>query len=102
MTLELRPIRKPHSFDLFEGEQQVGEIRYSNDRAAGTQYWDIEVWSQMGTGKSWSSDTAKSHEEAQALAHELYAELVAERRELRRPDPQVRVISTPMGGQKRR
>ncbi|MFD3523858.1 hypothetical protein [Streptomyces sp. NPDC058653] len=99
MTLEFRPTDKPHCFDLTEGEEQVGELIYFAPEEEGDKpYWRVTLWSVMGTGKEWSADVAESHDGAVNDAHELYKDLVAERRELSRGG-RPWTISTPTGGQ---
>ncbi|MER7794925.1 hypothetical protein [Streptomyces sp. NPDC097640] len=104
MALDIRPIDQPGCYDLYELEEKIGTISYERDDEDGNviECWGVEVWSLMGTGKVWYGGDPESEEEAIEEAHELYKESVAERRELRRPVPGVRVISTPTGGQRRR
>lgn len=105
MTMEFRPMGKPHCFDLLEGEEKIGELLYTPPEEEGDDpFWDVSLWSETGSGKTWSADTAESHEQAAAHARELYEEYRAERRKLNSPSPGPRtsVVSTPMGGQRRR
>lgn len=103
MSMELREGRCPKSRNLYEGEDHIGEIRYHGPEQEGDEeFWTVELWSLMGTGKEWNADP-ENFEEAVQHAHTLYTEgFVAERRELRRPLPGLRVVSTPTGGQRRR
>ncbi|MEV5189230.1 hypothetical protein [Streptomyces werraensis] len=103
-TLDIRPTADPDRIDLYEGDQKIGEIVKDLDIEDGVlmspPLWLVEVWSQMGTGKTFDADS-ESLAEAKQLAHEVYEEMVAERRELRKGS-RPPIISTPMGGQKRR
>jgi hypothetical protein len=105
MTLEIRPAAAPQCFDLFENDEKIGEIKYvAAFEAWGEpvpEQWEIEVWSRMGTGKTWgtSVDTA---DDATEEAHEFYTEFVAERRRINQGPSRVRTVSTPMGGQRRK
>ncbi|MEV4041394.1 hypothetical protein [Streptomyces sp. NPDC049744] len=106
MTLDIRATSDPNHFDLYEGEEKVGElVSYPDTDEDGTvhedsPWWHGEVWSQMGTGRTFNGDT-QSFEEAKQYAHEMYEEMVAERRELSKGS-RPRTISTPMGGQRRK
>jgi hypothetical protein len=104
MTLDVRPAGQAGFFDLYELDEKIGTITYERDDEDGDviECWDVQMWSLMGTGKVWCGGDPESEEEAFEAAHELYKEYVAERRELTRPLPGVRVINTPMGGQRRR
>ena len=103
MTMEMRPASAPQSFDLYDGEERIGEILYvapmEEYGAKNPECWEVRLWSLTGSGKEWG-DTVYSIEEAKEFAHSEYPELVAERRAA--AGPSVRVISTPMGGQRRR
>lgn len=103
MTLDVRPTGQAGFFDLYELDEKIGVITYDRDDEDGDVFecWLVEIWSLMGTGKTWSNDL-DSEREAIEEAHALYREYVAERRELKRPLPGLRVINTPMGGQRRR
>ncbi|MFC8009170.1 hypothetical protein [Streptomyces cinereoruber] len=103
MGMELREGRCPRSFDLYEGEDHIGEIEYHAPEQEGDEdLWTVLLWSLMGTGKEWSADP-DSFEEAVEFAHRIYEEdFVGERRELKRPVRGVHTISTPTGGQRRR
>ncbi|MFC8065556.1 hypothetical protein [Streptomyces sp. NPDC057293] len=107
MTFCIRSTDDPNHFDLFEDEQKVGELVNHPDREEdGTiiegspEYWYFEVWSQMGTGRTFSGE-AESFEEAKHYTQVAYEDMSAERRELRKGS-RPPMISTPMGGQKRR
>lgn len=105
MTLDIRPTNNPNRFRLYEGEDWIGEVVNEIEDENGAvhdddPYWCAKVWSQMGTGKTWSAEGASSPEEIKEWARELYDEMVAERRELSKGRP--RTISTPMGGQRRK
>lgn len=106
MTLDIRATDDPNRFDLYEGDQIIGEIVNEVTDENGVvvddePWWRAEVWSQMGTGKHWDADGASSLDEIKEWARELYDEMVAERRELRKGS-RPPTISTPMGGQRRR
>lgn len=104
MTLDIRPSRSDKSYDLYEGDERIGEIRYVPSEVVDGQVipegWDVELWSLMGTGKTWTAmaDTVEEATEEALLCHK---ELVGERRELSKGS-RPPTISTPMGGQKRR
>lgn len=105
MTLEIRPAAAPRCFDLFENDEKVGEIKYV---AAFEEWgepvpeqWEVEVWSLMGTGKTWGT-SVDTVDEATAEARECYAKFVAERRRINQGPSRVRTVSTPMGGQRRK
>lgn len=106
MTLDIRATSDPKHFDLYEGDQKIGElVNHPDTDEDGTvhedsPWWCVQVWSQMGTGKTFDGDTG-SFEEAKQYAHELYDEMAAERRELKKGS-RPRTISTPMGGQRRK
>lgn len=108
MTLEIRPTEEPNHFDLYENDDKIGELHPEQLDEEGialgeTAWWNVIVWSLMGTGKEWSL-TIENPDEAKEAAHGFYQEFVAERRRLNEPGPgpRVRVISTPTGGQKKR
>jgi len=106
MTLDIRPTEDPHRFRLYEGDDWIGEIVNEVTDEDGVvvgdePFWCAQVWSQMGTGKTWSADSGSSLDEIKEWAHELYEEMVAERRELRKGS-RPPTISTPMGGQRRK
>ena len=105
ITLDIRPTGDPNRFDLYEGDEKIGEIINEPDIEDGvvvddTPFWSAEVWSQMGTGKTWEG-SSESFDEAKVYAQEMYNEMVGERRELSKGG-RPRTISTPMGGQRRR
>ncbi|MGW9399373.1 hypothetical protein [Streptomyces sp. NPDC055642] len=105
MTLDIRPTDKPDRFDLYDGDDRIGEISpgelTEEDVAADEDpYWEVVIWSAMGTGKEWRSD-APSIDGARDCASECYQEFAAERRELSRGS-RPPTVSTPMGGQRRR
>ncbi|MBL3664562.1 hypothetical protein JL475_00680 [Streptomyces sp. M2CJ-2] len=106
MTLDIRPTADPDHFDLYEDDQKIGEIvNHPDEEEDGTiiedaPYWHAQVWSQMGTGKTFEGES-ESFDEVKQYAHEVYEEMAAERRELRKGS-RPRTISTPMGGQRRR
>lgn len=107
MTLEIRPTDSPESFDLFDETGKVGEIVFvpEHEEYGGTNLasWEVALWSMTGSGSAWL-DGGDTLAKAEELAQSLYPELVAERRRVNSPGPgpRVRVISTPMGGQRRR
>lgn len=99
MALEFRPTNKPHSFDLYEGDEMAGELEYCPPEDDDDEpRWFITVWSAMGTGKDWQSDSATSHEEAAEHAREMYEERDTERRELKKAGRIWTSGSIPMGG----
>lgn len=106
MTLEIRPTDDDARFDLYDGDERMGEIRNVPLDEEGVALgeppdWVATLWSQMGTGKTWSAE-GESFDEAKRHAHELHEEFVAERRELSKGSRIWTVGSIPMGGQKRR
>lgn len=106
MALDIRPTDDPNRFDLYEGDQVIGEITNEPDIEDGVvvnegPFWWAEVWSQMGTRKKWDAGSTSSFDEVKEWAQELYEEMVAERRELSKGS-RPPTISTPMGGQRRR
>lgn len=106
MALDIRPTDDPNRFDLYEGDQIIGEIVNEVTDEDGVvvddePFWCAEVWSQMGTGKKWAADSGSSLEEIKEWAHELYDEMTAERRDLKKGS-RPPTISTPTGGQRRR
>ncbi|HEX5569710.1 MAG TPA: hypothetical protein VFY14_22785 [Streptomyces sp.] len=102
MTIEIKQGNRARYFEVFEGEEKIGEIiHYPPEQEGDEEFWNATLWSLMGTGKTWGA-TGDSYEEIVGYTHELYKEFVAERRELKRPVPGVRVVSTPMGGQRRK
>lgn len=105
MTLDIRPTDDPNHFDLYEVDERVGEITCEppdpNDPTdTDPPYWSVEVWTQMGTGKTWGGDS-ESFDEIKQYAREFYEQMVAERRELSK-GARPNTISIPMGGQRRR
>ncbi|MGW6218354.1 hypothetical protein ACWF8U_00600 [Streptomyces olivaceus] len=105
MTLEIRPADEPERFDLYDGDDRIGEIRRGElteeDVAEGeSPYWEFTMWSVMGTGKEWRGD-AGTLDEIKEYAREDHQEFVAERRELSKGTRR-NTISVPMGGQNRR
>jgi hypothetical protein len=108
VSLEIRSTDDPEVFDLYEGDDRIGEIRRGffseEDIAEGEPpYWEATVWSLMGTAKEGHADDEDIDSVKRQVA-ELYEEFVTERRRLHQPGsgPRVRTISTPTGGQKRR
>lgn len=107
MSLEIRATDDPKSFDLYEDEdgERIGEITYEAPAVEfgelNPECWHMALWSLTGSGKTWGS-TEYSIEEAKEAALAEYPDLVAERRELSKPDgPRPRGISIPHGGQPR-
>jgi hypothetical protein len=105
VTLNIRATADPNHLDLYEDTEKIGEITCEppdEDDPTDTDppYWKAEVWSAMGTGKTWYRNSEDA-DEIRRYAHELYEEFVAERRELNR-GARGTAISTPMGGQARR
>lgn len=103
MSLDIRATEDPERFRIYAEDEWVGEIRQGfhteEDIAEGDlPDWDVEIWSVMGTSKKWK-DFGQSFEEAKEAAEELYAECVAERRELSKGANR-RTTSIPMGGQR--
>ncbi|MFE0088739.1 hypothetical protein [Streptomyces sp. NPDC059016] len=110
MTLEIRPTGQPRQFDLYEEAEKIGQVRYIGPEGQELEEgldeepcdgWSVEMWSLMGTGKTWGAD-AGTESQARQYAHELYSEFVAERRALNSGGPRAHIVSTPMGGQRRR
>lgn len=104
MTLEIRPTDDPNRFDLYDdvSEDRFGEIiceppDEDDPEDDGPPYWGVELWSQMGTGKTWTGDS-ESFDEIKQFAHELYEEFAAERRELSKGSRTWTTGSVPMGG----
>ncbi|MFE5368233.1 hypothetical protein [Streptomyces mirabilis] len=102
MTLDIRPTGDPNHFDLYEDEEKIGEITNPPDVEDGIAYeadrqWWLEIWTQMGTGKTWEANH-ESFEQVKQYAHELYEEFVAERRELSKGSRIWTTGSIPMGG----
>jgi len=101
MTLEIRPTDNPERFDLYEEDQKIGEITEDLDIEDGVRMgpslWCAEVWSQMGTGKTFYAES-RSFEEIKQYAHEVYDEMAAERRELSKGFRIWTTGSIPMGG----
>jgi hypothetical protein len=102
MTVDIRSTGDPTRFEIYEGDEKIGEIEGelpdpSDPADTDPPYWIARVWSQMGTGKEWTGD-GESLDEVKVYAEEMHLEMTAERRELSggaRPW----TISTPMGGQ---
>jgi hypothetical protein len=104
MTLEIRPTDDPNRFDLYDdiSEDKIGEIicqpADENDpEDDGLPYWSVEIWSLMGTGKTWTGDP-DDFEQAKQYAREMYEEFTAERRELSKGSRMWTTGSVPMGG----
>lgn len=102
MTIEIRQGNRAGYFEVFEGEEKIGELfNHLPERGDDSNSWSVQLWTLAGTGKTWDADGC-SYEEVAGCAEELYREgFVAERRELTR-GPRPHVISTPMGGQRRK
>ncbi|MDR3079466.1 MAG: hypothetical protein LBV60_00805 [Streptomyces sp.] len=104
MTLEIRPTDVPDHFDLYEGDDKIGELWNEPLDEEGIALgeppvWEATIWSLMGTGKEWR-ESAESLDEIKQYAQEAYEEFVAERRELNRGARSGSMVSVPMGGQK--
>ncbi|WP_329472783.1 hypothetical protein OIE75_29970 [Streptomyces sp. NBC_01723] len=102
MTLEIRPADEPERFDLYDGDDRIGEIRRGElteeDTAEGEPpYWEFTIWSVMGTGKEWGGHS-QSYDEVVEWAREEYEEFLAERRELSKGSATWTTSSIPMGG----
>ncbi|CAL9666046.1 hypothetical protein SUDANB1_07217 [Streptomyces sp. enrichment culture] len=101
MTLDIRPTDDPEHFDLYEEDQKIGEIVTDLDIEDGVlmspPLWCAEIWSQMGTGKTFTADS-ESLDEVKQYARELYDEMAAERRELSKGSRIWTTGSVPMGG----
>lgn len=105
MTPEIRPTDDPHRFTVHEGAEWIGEITKDLDIWNGVVQsdaflWIVEIWSQMGTGKKWA-ESCETFDDAEEFVREAYKEMVGERRELSKGS-RPPIISTPMGGQRRR
>lgn len=105
MGLDIRETDDPNHFELYEADEKIGEIicdspDQNDPTDTAPPYWSAEVWSQMGTGKTWTAD-GESFDEIKRYVHEIHEEMVAERRELSK-GARPRTISIPMGGQRRR
>lgn len=99
MTLDIRPAAKPKRFDLYEGDDKIGEIRYEPPEGDFPEVWEVDVWNLWNANDSWG-DLADTLEEAFEDARACYKQFVAKRCES--SGPSVRAISVPTGGQKRR
>lgn len=102
MTLEIRPTGDPDRLKLYDGDEEMGEIRNVPLDAEGVALgespdWQVELWSVMGTGKTWRAD-GESFDEVKRYAHELHQEFTAERRELSKGSRTGATNSIPMGG----
>ena len=102
MTLEIRPTGNPAHFDLYDGDEKIGEIVNTPLDEEGIELgeppiWGVTMWSLMGTGKEWDADET-SYEAAEQAARVLYEEFCAERRELSRGARPWITGSVPMGG----
>jgi hypothetical protein len=102
MTLEIRESGEPERYDIYDGDDRIGEIRRGEltdeDIAEGeAPYWEVTMWSAMGTGKEWSTYD-DSFEEIKKSAREFYEEFLAERRELSKGSRIWTTGSIPMGG----
>ncbi len=102
MTLEIRPTGDPDRFDLYDGDERMGEIRNVPLDEEGVALgeppdWDVVLWSAMGTGKEWHAD-GESLDEVRQYAHQLYEQFAAERRELSKGSRIWTTGSVPMGG----
>lgn len=109
MSLNIRSTEDCERFDLFEGDERIGEI--ARDELSEVELaeldegeeplWLATIWSATGTGATWSVET-ETYEEAAACVPELYEDFLAERRELSKGARSGKTISVPMGGQPRR
>ncbi|MFF7308194.1 hypothetical protein [Streptomyces sp. NPDC008137] len=104
MTLEIRTTGDPNCFDLYDDvtDERIGEIvnppdDWSDAPADSPPYWTAEIWSQMGTGKTWTGES-ESFDEIKQHALEMYEEFAAERRELSKGSRTWTTGSVPMGG----
>ena len=102
MSLEIRETEAPNHFKLYDGEDWIGEIKNVPLDEEGVALgeppiWDVEIWSIMGTGKTWS-ESGESLEEAKRYVQELYEEFAAERRELSKGSRMWTTGSVPLGG----
>ncbi|MFE9736137.1 hypothetical protein ACFYO9_37425 [Streptomyces sp. NPDC005863] len=109
MPLEIRPVEDT-THHLYEEDEQIGQIRWVGPVGSlgedgwriEEEAWEVDVWSLTGSGKTWG-DSCTTLEAARRRAHEIYDDYQAERRRANQPVPGgVQVISSPMGGQKRR
>lgn len=102
MTLEIRPTDVPYRFDLYEEDEKIGEIvdePGDEDDAPEDEppFWTAQIWSAMGTRKTWTADS-EDFDEIKQYAHELYEDFRAERRELSKGSRIWTTGSIPMGG----
>ena len=104
MTLEIHPTGDPNHFDLYDDVtgEKIGELANppdgDDDAPKGAlPYWTAEIWSQMGTGKTWGASN-ESFDEIKQDVHEMYEEFAAERRELSKGSRAWTTGSVPMGG----
>jgi hypothetical protein len=104
VTLEIRATDDPNRFHLHDEitDGKFGEITCDppddNDPDDNDPpYWEVGLWSVMGTGKTWTAD-ADSFDQAKQYAHELYEEFAAERRELGKGAGARTARSFPAGG----
>jgi len=101
VSLEIRETDDPDHLKLYDGEDWIGEIENVPLDEEGIALgeppdWNVELWSQMGTGKKWTA-SGESYDEVEGYALEMYEELVAERRELSKGSVWT-TGSVPMGG----
>ncbi len=104
MTLEIRISEDPDHRTLYDETGEIGWIGYQRredgDDEDVEEGWVAALWGfRFGAEKS--SEPCASIEVCVNIAHELYGELLKERRyqkKISRNSP-TRLISTPMGGQ---
>jgi hypothetical protein len=104
VTLEIRPTDDPNHFHLYDDVtgERIGELANPPDDDDDAPeddppYWTAEIWSQMGTGKTWNA-SSESFDEIKQYAREIYEEFAAERRELSKGSRIWTTGSVPMGG----
>jgi hypothetical protein len=101
VTLDIRPTGDPDRFDLYDGDDKIGELvnepEEDVDPADDPPYWTAELWSQMGTGKKWQAG-GEDFDEVKRFVYEMYEEFAAERRELSKGSRIRTTGSVPMGG----
>jgi hypothetical protein len=107
MPMEIREADSPKSFDLYDGDEKIGKIAYVPPTVEfgvpNPECWEVVLWSLTGSAKEWG-DTVYTIDDAITEANLAYPDQVAERRAANSAGsgPRPRIISTPMGGQRRR
>ncbi|WP_369214428.1 hypothetical protein [Streptomyces flavofungini] len=111
MAIEIRPVDGTNEYKIYEGDDLIGEIDWSGPAGTRDEYgweideetWGVTIWSLTGSARQWGNVLTTPEaacEEAQVIYEE---DFLPERRRAHAPVPGgVKVISSPMGGQKRR